>query len=695
MSEMTGSSLIERKDFSKIPRHLDIPDLIEIQKRSYDSFLQMEVDPDRREDKGLQAALTSVFPIADYNSTAVLEFVNYSLGTPKYDVRECMEQGMSYAAPLKVRVRLVVLDKEDKSPTKKVLDVREQEVYIGELPLMTERGTFIINGTERVVVSQLHRSPGAFFTHDKGRTHASGKILFSARIIPYRCSWLDFEFDTRDILYVRIDRRRKMPATILLKAFGYSTDDLLRMYYPVEEIHVQKGKLWRKLDPEIHAGLRVPDNLVEKGGKEPIARESSKLTKATISRLKAAGIKEIEVNPEDLVGRTVLVDLVDIATKEKILEKNHKLTAEVLKKVLASKIDSFKVVFHDSATTASVIEDTLESEKTTSKEEAMVEIYKRLRPGETPSIETARALFENLFFNSKRYDLLPAYRGEIVAFGIEEEVLKQRTRGLDGGRFPWAQPLVDLDHGLFLGRGLLTLERVFDHRGGRRAVVEDDLERVDLAGQDLLQDLSRQLVILFKDLLFGGDVHQVDQDGAAHQVLVVDLDLFDPRCLQPADGGLGELRAFAGDGLLAPLLHQVIGDAQAGMDLRVQLPPQFALLDVDLLHGIVHPQEIIGGVPEGFQQDRRRHLSPPVNPDVEDVPRVKLKVEPRAAIRDDPRREQDLAAGVGAALVMCEEGPRRAVQLAHHHPLGPVDDERAALRHQRQFADIDLLLAHV
>src|SRR5712691_6420939 len=400
MSEMTGSGLIERKDFSKIPRHLDIPDLIEIQKRSYDGFLQMDIEPDRREDKGLQAALTSVFPIADYNSTAVLEFVNYSLGTPKYDVRECMEQGMSYAAPLKIRVRLVVLDKEDKSPTKKVLDVREQEVYIGELPLMTERGTFIINGTERVVVSQLHRSPGAFFTHDKGRTHASGKILFSARIIPYRGSWLDFEFD----------RRRKMPATILLKAFGYSTDDLLRMYYPVEEIHVQKGKLWRKLDPEIHAGLRVPDNLVEKGGKELIARESSKLTRATISRLKAAGIKEIEVNPEDLVGRTVLVDLVDIATKEKILEKNHKLTAEVLKKVLASKIDSFKVVFYDSATTASVIEDTLESEKTTSKEEAMVEIYKRLRPGETPSIETARALFENLFFNPKRYDLSPVGR---------------------------------------------------------------------------------------------------------------------------------------------------------------------------------------------------------------------------------------------------------------------------------------------
>src|SRR6266496_4477945 len=411
MPEFIGSSsLIERKDFSKIPRNIEVPDLIEIQKRSYDHFLQMDAEPNRREDRGLQAALTSVFPIADYNNTAVLEFVNYSLGTPKYDVRECMEQGMSYAAPLKVRVRLVVLDKEDKAPTKKVLDVREQEVYVGELPLMTDRGTFIINGTERVVVSQLHRSPGAFFTHDKGRTHASGKILFSARIIPYRGSWLDFEFDTRDILYVRIDRRRKMPATILLKAFGYTTDDLLRMYYPVEEIHVQKGKLWRKLDPEIHGGLRVPHDMMEKGGKEPIAREGSKLTKAIISRLKTAGVKEIEVNLDDLVGRTVLVDLVDGTSKEKLLEKNHRLTLEALKKVPGSKIESFKVVFHDSTTIPSVIEDTLESEKTTSKEEAMVEIYKRLRPGETPSIETARVLFENLFFTPKRYDLSPVGR---------------------------------------------------------------------------------------------------------------------------------------------------------------------------------------------------------------------------------------------------------------------------------------------
>ena len=306
MSESTLSEFVERKDFSRIRTSIDIPDLIEIQKRSYEEFLQMEVEPDRRKDQGLQAALASVFPITDYNNTAALEFSNYSLGTPKYDERECLEQGMTYAVPLKLRVRLIVFDKEDKGPKKKVLDVREQEVYVGELPLMTERGTFLINGTERVVVSQLHRSPGASFTHDKGRTHASGKVLFSARIIPYRGSWLDFEFDARDILYVRIDRRRKMPATILLKAFGYSTDDLLRMYYPVEEIRVSKGKLYRKLDAEIHHGLKSSTEVLEKGGKDPIVREGAKLTKAVIAKLKAGGIKEIPVTPAELVGRAVL-----------------------------------------------------------------------------------------------------------------------------------------------------------------------------------------------------------------------------------------------------------------------------------------------------------------------------------------------------------------------------------------------------
>ena len=426
MPETTLQEFVERKDFSRIRTSIDIPDLIEIQKRSYEEFLQFEVEPERRKDHGLQAALASVFPIPDYNNTAILEFTSYTLGAPKYDERECLEQGMTFAVPLKLRVRLVVFDKEDKGPKKKVLDVREQEVYVGELPLMTERGTFIVNGTERVVVSQLHRSPGASFTHDKGRTHASGKVLYSARIIPYRGSWLDFEFDARDILYVRIDRRRKMPVTILLKAFGFSSDDLLKMYYPVEEIRVAKGKMMRKLDPEIHQGMRCSTEVVDKGGKEPLVREGAKLTKGIIAKLKAAGVKEIPVSPNELVGRAVLSELVD-AKKNKLAEKNQRLTAEIIEKIIETEIEEFKVIFFDAATSTPVILDTLEMERTVSKEEAMVEIYRRLRPGETPSVETARALFDNLFLNSKRYDLSPVGRLKLNKKLVLDLPLEQRT----------------------------------------------------------------------------------------------------------------------------------------------------------------------------------------------------------------------------------------------------------------------------
>ncbi len=460
MSESTLSEFVERKDFSRIRTSIDIPDLIEIQKRSYEDFLQMEVEPDRRKDQGLQAALASVFPITDYNNTAALEFSNYTLGTPKYDERECLEQGMTYAVPLKLRVRLIVFDKEDKGPKKKVLDVREQEVYVGELPLMTERGTFLINGTERVVVSQLHRSPGASFTHDKGRTHASGKVLFSARIIPYRGSWLDFEFDARDILYVRIDRRRKMPATILLKAFGYSTDDLLRMYYPVEEIRVSKGKLYRKLDAEIHHGLKCSTEVMEKGGKDPLVREGAKLTKVMIAKLKAAGIKEIPVTPAELVGRAVLSELLDAGKKQSLAEKNQRLTEEILEKVLESDIEEFKVIYLDTTNATLVILDTLDMERTVSKEEAMVEIYRRLRPGETPSVETARALFDNLFLSPKRYDLSPVGRLKLNKKLGLDFALEQRTLT--------AQDIVEVVRylvNLKIGRGEID---DIDHLGNRR-----------------------------------------------------------------------------------------------------------------------------------------------------------------------------------------------------------------------------------
>ncbi|WNM61643.1 DNA-directed RNA polymerase subunit beta [Candidatus Nitrospira neomarina] len=460
MGQPAFEGSVQRHSFSKIRSHIEIPDLVEVQRRSYEEFLQAETLPDRREDKGLHAAFKSVFPIMDYNNSAILEFSSYSLGTPKYDTRECIEQGMTFAAPLKLRVRLVVFDQQDKSVKNRVLDVREQEVYVGELPLMTERGTFMVNGTERVAVSQLHRSPGPSFGHDKGRTHSSGKVLFSGRIIPYRGSWLDFEYDAKDILYVRIDRRRKMPATILLKGFGFSTDDLLKMYYPIEEVRVVNGGLLRKLDPDIHAGLRSPADLFEKGSNEPLVKEGTKLNKTLMGRIRAAGIKEIPIKQEDLVGRAVLTELVDPGTQEVILEKNQRLTAPVMERILESGVEGFKVIYLDSPTTSPVILDTLEAERTNSKEEAWVEIYKRLRPGEMPSIESAKLLFENLFLNPKRYDLSPVGRLKMNKRFNLDLSLEQRTLS-DQDIVEVVRCLVDLK----AGKGAVD---DIDHLGNRR-----------------------------------------------------------------------------------------------------------------------------------------------------------------------------------------------------------------------------------
>ena len=460
MGQPAFEGSVQRHSFSKIRSHIEIPDLVEVQRRSYEEFLQAETLPDRREDKGLHAAFKSVFPIMDYNNSAILEFSSYSLGTPKYDTRECIEQGMTFAAPLKLRVRLVVFDQQDKSVKNRVLDVREQEVYVGELPLMTDRGTFMVNGTERVAVSQLHRSPGPSFGHDKGRTHSSGKVLFSGRIIPYRGSWLDFEYDAKDILYVRIDRRRKMPATILLKGFGFSTDDLLKMYYPVEEVRVVNGALLRKLDPDIHAGLRSPADLFEKGSSEPLVKEGTKLNKTLMGRIRSAGIKEIPIKQEDLVGRAVLTELVDPGTQEVILEKNQRLTAPVMERILESGVEGFKVIYLDSPTTSPVILDTLEAERTNSKEEAWVEIYKRLRPGEMPSIESAKLLFENLFLNPKRYDLSPVGRLKMNKRFNLDLSLEQRTLS--------AQDIVEVVRCLVdLKAGKGAVDDI-DHLGNRR-----------------------------------------------------------------------------------------------------------------------------------------------------------------------------------------------------------------------------------
>jgi DNA-directed RNA polymerase subunit beta len=460
---MAGSmtdGVIERRDFSKIATQVEIPNLIDIQRRSYDRFLQRDASPQEREDIGLQAAFTSVFPIVDYNETAMIEFLDYAVGAPKYDVRECLERGMTFAAPLKIRARLIVWEKDEKSGAKRVRDVREQEVYVGELPLMTENGKFVIFGTERVVVSQLQRSPGVIFNHDKGKTHASGKVLYSARVIPYRGSWLDFEFDAKDILYVRIDRRRKIPATVLLKAFGYTIEDLFKTYYPIEEITVSDGRFARKLDADIHHGIKASIDLVDKKAKETIVKEGAKLTRATLKRLKTVGVKDMPISKADLVGRAVFNDIVDPGTGEVLIERNQELTEAILEKIAAAAITDLQLLYIDNIQVLPVIRDTLAMEKVGSPDEAMVEIYRRLRPGETPTVETARTLFDNLFFNNKRYDLSPVGRLKLnKKLGLDVPLDKRTLT---------AQDIVETVRyliGLKTGKGEID---DIDHLGNRR-----------------------------------------------------------------------------------------------------------------------------------------------------------------------------------------------------------------------------------
>ncbi len=483
MAQRPSVKVRERKDFSKIPVKIGIPNLIEVQRASYERFLQAGVPPEKRGDFGLQSAFNSVFPISDYNNTTMIEFIDYSIGTPKYDVRECLERGMTYASPLKIRVRLVIWDKEVKGESKVLRDVREQEVYIGELPLMTENGTFLVNGTERVVVSQLQRSPGAAFINDKGKTHPSGKILYSGRIIPYRGSWLDFDLDVKDILYVRIDRRRKIPATVLLKAFveeaqddagviyalsgkegkveGRSLDELiLKLFYPIEEVSIAEGAFFRTIDPKIHAGIRVPSDLTDKAGKEVLVKEGNKLTRGALRKIKAEGIEVIPYPREELAGKAVLNDVVDEETGEILIDRNQLLTEEHLAQISSSGIQSLQVLFVDNIHILPIVRDTLALEKVSSPDEAMVEVYKRLRPGETPTMDAARLLFDNLFANTKRYDLSPVGRLKInKKLGLKLP-LEHRTLT--------SQDVVELVRYLIdLKSGKGVLEDI-DHLGNRR-----------------------------------------------------------------------------------------------------------------------------------------------------------------------------------------------------------------------------------
>ncbi|MBI4825265.1 MAG: DNA-directed RNA polymerase subunit beta [Nitrospirae bacterium] len=400
---MASSSRV-RKNLGKSSEEvLAIPDLLEIQKRSYYRFLQQDIPPSKKEDIGLQAAFSSVFPIFDYNETASMEFVEYIVGKPKFDARECLERGVNYATPLKIKVRLNLWEKDD-SGKKIIKESREQEVYLGELPLMTDTGTFIINGIERVIVSQLHRSPGVFFSPDKVKTSLGGKTLFSARIIPARGSWFDFEFDSKDILYVRIDRRKKLPATIILKALDHSEEDILKKYYPTEIVTIKKGAATRKVS-DVLVGLRAAIEIIAPKTKEVIVKENGKISESIYKKIQAAGIESIPLLKEDLIGRVTLKDIIDPETGEVILESNEEISEDIFNKISSFKEVELQLLFIDGIRYLPSLRNTLIMDKVKTKEEALTQIYKKLRPGDPPSIADAEALFNGLFFDPKRYDL--------------------------------------------------------------------------------------------------------------------------------------------------------------------------------------------------------------------------------------------------------------------------------------------------
>ncbi|MFH1262306.1 MAG: DNA-directed RNA polymerase subunit beta [Pseudomonadota bacterium] len=413
-----------RKTFSKIKQVAEVPNLIDVQKRSYDNFLQTDVPEMERKDLGLQAVFKSVFPIKDFNETASLEFVCYKLDAPKYDVDECLQRGMTFACPLKVVVRLVVWDTTEGAAPQSIRDVKEQEVYFGEIPLMTANGTFIVNGTERVVVSQLHRSPGVFFDSDKGASASRGNVLYSARILPYRGSWLDFEFDHRDMIYVRIDRRRKMPATILLKALGHFEEEILNFYYKSEEIRIgQGGKLTKNVVPDLLAGQRASRDVKHPKTDEVLVRKDRKFTKFAIKKIEESGLKEIPTEIEDLVGRVAARDVADPKTGEIILGVNQELTEEAFELIEKKGIKKIHLLYIDNINVSAALRNTLMSDKIGSQNDAMMEIYARLRPGDPPTLETATAFFENLFFNPERYDLSAVGRLKINhKFGLKTDL---------------------------------------------------------------------------------------------------------------------------------------------------------------------------------------------------------------------------------------------------------------------------------
>ena len=446
-----------RKDFGVLPKVMDVPYLLAIQLDSYRKFTQQGVPLSERGDYGLHAAFKSVFPIVSYSGNAALEYVDYNLGTPVFDVNECQLRGVTYSCSLRVKVRLIIYDKD--SSNKTIKDIKEQEVYMGEIPLMTENGTFVVNGTERVIVSQLHRSPGVFFDHDKGKTHSSGKLLYSARVIPYRGSWLDFEFDPKDLVYVRIDRRRKLPATILLRALGYEAEEILDMFYDVNTFKVdKKGVYTMTLIPERLRGDVAAFDI--KAGKKVVVEEGRRVTARHIRELEEANITELEIPPDYIHGRALAKNVVDKKSGEVLVECNSEVTEEILATLSEAGVNVIETLYTNELDCGPFISHTLRQDSTRNELEALVEIYRMMRPGEPPTKESAENLFQNLFFSADRYDLSAVGRMKFNRRLGREEVLGSGV--LD------KEDIVDVLRTLVAirnGRGMVD---DIDHLGNRR-----------------------------------------------------------------------------------------------------------------------------------------------------------------------------------------------------------------------------------
>ena len=461
MTKVFSPNEWNRKSFGRNDAVIEPPKLMKLQTSSYEDFLQKDIPPARREDKGLQAVFKSVFPIYDFNQTISLEFVSYSLEEPKYSEQECKARGLSYESPLKVTVRLVFFDvDEEDEDNKTISSIKEQEVYLGNIPLMTETGSFIYNGTERVIVSQLHRSPGIIFEHDSGKKHSSGKLLYSARIIPHRGSWLDFEFDHKNVLYARIDRKRKLHATVILKALGYSVQELLDLFYEKETLHLSEKKFEREVDLSLLQGARADEDILDPKTGKAIVKKGKKITKVSVKKMTEAGIKKLPLTLDQVVGKVVASDIYDEETGEVVASANEALTEAKIYDLINTGINTIQVLYIDNVNFSDQIRNTLLLDKTNSYEESLVKIFERLRPGEPPTLEASEVLFNGMFFDETRYDLSKVGRMKInYKFGLDIPV--ENTTLTKDDIIRTVRYLVDLNN----GKGKVD---DIDHLGNRR-----------------------------------------------------------------------------------------------------------------------------------------------------------------------------------------------------------------------------------